>query len=274
MTTTVVKTAFIPATAGVSFIPSTEEEAIQAIPSLRGWFEADSGIEAANGFRWRDRLSTRKATVLNSAPPLVVTGSHGRPAIQTSYGSVKFTGTERGAMRPPSEYALIGTSAFTVYSVTRVPTVASGESATLGGYVWSSRGPAGNNTPGLNISGSTGDPVFRAGGAVMSNPGALDLRDGLWHLVRCTWTGSSITVAVDRNRQVTSASGATTAPDSTVANMLAPSFGCFINSATEGVTTPFYGQTSALLFFDAVPSSTERAAVEDYLAAKYGVTLV
>lgn len=275
--TTRIKTNITSSLSALSAFEATaEERAILAIPSLRGWFDAGEGIERESGFRWRDRISSRRATVLDTISPLVISGSNGRPALQMGYGSENFTGMERGALRTSSHYNLIGANGFTVISVTRVPTVASGESATLGGNVWSSRGPAAATTPGLNISGSTGRPTFRAGGATISNPGAFDARTGNWHVIRCMHnvSASSISIAIDRVRAVGSAAGAAVAPDSSIVNMLSPLIGCFLNSAGNAVATPFYGQMAAVLFFDAVLSAPQLAAVEGYLASKFGVTLV
>jgi hypothetical protein len=275
MTTTIIKSAQRSDLAAPSLVATEAEAAIFAISGLRGWWDASHGIQPGNGWRWRDRISARSAAVLEISSPLLVTASHGRPALQTGVGRPAFSGTNRGASRPQSEHALLGLDGCTVFSVTRVPTVASGESATLGGNVWSSRGAASASTPGLNISGSTGAPVFRAGGATISNPGGFDARDGAWHVMRCTWDrlAGVISTRIDRSRAVGSNTGASAALDPAVPNMQAPLFGAFLN--TSGVlSSPFYGQTSALMFFNAPLSDGNAATVENYLAARFGLTLV
>lgn len=258
-----------------SFTATASEQAIREIPSLTGWFEAGFGVEPSNGFRWRDRVSNRNAVLLNTVKPLVVTGSNGKPALQTSYGSASFTGTERGVLRTNSHFNLLSSTGFTVISVTRVPTIASGESATLGGNVWSSYGASANTTPGLNISGVTGKPTFRAGNAIITNPAAFDARTGNWHVIRCVYNGTTDTINlnIDRTRATGTASSATSAPDESIPNMLSPLLGGFLAS-TGVLSNPFYGQTAAIFFFDSVLDPTHIAAVEDYAASQFGVVLV
>lgn len=275
MTTTVIKTSHRSTLAAPSNIATTDEAAIFALPSLRGWWDASHGIQASNGWRWRDRISARSAAVLEISSPLLVTASHGRPALQTGYGRPEFTLTNRGASRPQSEFPLIGLDGFTVFSVTRVATVASGESASLGGNVWSSRGQGADTTPGLIISGSTGRPTFRAGGVIISNPDGFDARDGNWHVIRCTWNrlAGTISTRIDRSRAVGSNTGATAVLATAVPNMAAPVFGCSLTE-TNVISNPFYGQTSSLTFFDTPLNDPDSAIVENYLAARFGLTLV
>lgn len=272
MTIPRIKTPGVSSLALPTFSATIAEQAIA--DTLSAWWEADYGVDRSAGFRWRDRLQNLAATVLNRDAPPSVVASHGNPALQTGYGSPAFSGTNRGAVRAPSSAPLLGTSAFTVYSVTRVPTVASGESAIVGGNVWSSRGAAGNNTPGLNISGSTGDPVFRAGGVTTVNPGAADLRDGLWHLIRCELNGTAdtITVAIDGAAQVASVGGATGTLDASIPNMLAPIIGGYLNS-NGTFSTPFYGQISAVLISNRVHTAGERSVIQSYLGTKYGISI-
>jgi hypothetical protein len=252
------------------------EQGVADIASLADWYEADQMVYQ-NGPRLRSRISSRYAEVLNLVPPLQVTGSHGQKALRMGYGKADYAGTERGAMRPDSGHNLLSTTGFTVLTVQRVPTVASGESATLGGYVWSSRGPSGNATPGLNISGSTGRPTFRAGGAVITNPGGFDARDGQWHITRCVWDfgASQLRLNIDRGRASGTANGAATPPDASIPHMLAPLIGGFLQADDANTFgTPFYGDWAAMLPFTSVLTAGELAAAENYLAAKYGITLV
>lgn len=256
---------------------SEAEAAVAAIPSQRGWWEADSGYSSDLGGRWYDKRFGVGAYVYNALPP-VHEESGGLSRLRFGYSpGVAFAGTDRGALVPAIDHDLLSASGFTVVSVTRVPTVASGESATVGGNVWSSRGPSGNTLPGLNISGSTGRPVFRAGGAVMSNPSAVDLRDGTVHIIRCTYdaVAGTISINVDRGLISASSAGATTPPDTAQPGMLAPAIGASLSNADPpALSSPFYGQIYALLPFNAPLGAGGAAVVDGYLAAKYGVTLV
>jgi len=270
------QTAFASPLTLTNFTWTVSELGVVTIPALRAWWEADSGFAARNGGAWADRAGGVRADVLNLLPPVLEVAS-GLTRLRFGYdGAAGFSGVDRGAMRPRSDRALLAVSGFTVVSVQRVATVASGESATLGGYVWSSRGVSGSQTPGLNISGATGQPVFRAGGQSLENPG-FDLRDGAPHIVRCSYNAAAtqITVAVDRARASGTRSDAATAMDGTIPGMLAPLIGGFLNTDIPGVlSTPFYGQIYALLAFAAVLTAPQIVAVENYLAAKYNVTLV
>lgn len=276
MTVTRIKTSFATSADLPTYEATAAEKAILAIPSLTGWFEARHGISEKSGFRWRDRASTRAAAALQLQVPLIVTGTNGELCLQTGYGNAAFNTGDRGALRTSSHHELLSATGFTVFSVTRVPTVASGDSATLGGSVWSSRGPTGDTLPGLNISGSTGRPTFRSGGATIANPEGFDARTGNWHIMRCVHDVAAATIAVniDRTRAVGSNTGASTAPSGALANGLAPTIGALYNTTINGVATPFYGQTAAMLFFSGVLTAAQISTVEDYLSDEFGVTLV
>lgn len=265
--------------AGNANLPSlgltTDEQAIFNMASLTSWFDAESGLKPTGGFRWRDRKDGLVAAVLDKTRPLVVTGSHGKKALQMSYPT-GFSGVDRGALRLPATKNLLAASGFSVMVAVRVPTVASGESATLGGYVWASRGPTGNVTPKLIISGTTGQANFSAGGAIITNPG-FDLRSGNWHIIECVHDAAAdtITVRIDGARAAQTTGGATTALDTSIIGMLAPNIGIFQqndNSATRA--SPFYGQLSSLLTWNAALSSTDLLPARTYLAGRFGATLM
>jgi hypothetical protein len=244
---------------------STAEAANDAIPGLTGWWEAPSGIEPVNGWRWRGRHAREWLHPRDNTLPLVVTASHGRNAIQQGYGSAAFTSVDRGALRMPTRDYL-SADAFTVVNVFRLGL--SGETGgTLGGHLWASEGAATDATPRLIISGTTGKPVFRAGGRAITNPPG-DFRDGLWHIcvARFDRIAGTINVFVDRGASVSSNTGATTA---VAAGSRNPVIGRFVSASSS----PFYGQQSAVMTFSTALSTGDRNAVEAYLAGLYGVTL-
>lgn len=183
-------------------------------------------------------------------------------------------------MRPNSEHALINpTSGFTVISVIRCPLAGSGESAVSGGQVWGSIGPADGTTPGLRISESTGRPLLRAGGvSITANPPDIDLRDGAFHIIRCSLDVASMRLRINVDKGRASQVAVLTAPlpvvDPAVPNALAPILGLQLTSAGAG-TFPCYGQHASHLYFNSgALSLSELSAVENYLAARYGVVLV
>jgi hypothetical protein len=255
------------------FVMTDAEKAVLAIPGLTGWWEADHFVKAANGFRWGSRLGLEAAIPYTAQPPILVTGSHGRPALRTGYGGPKFETTNRGTMQTPSRLALLSEAGWTVINVYMVPTVASGVSSIVGGYLWSSMGPSTTTTPRLIISSTTGKTVLNGGGAAISNstPAPVDLRDGLWHVTVSTYDALNhrLKVATDRTRLVGSSAAANTAiPASANAPLL---LGQFKSTAPQ----PFYGERSAELTFSRELTTQEIAvAIDSYLALKYGVTLV
>ena len=257
------------------FAATPDEQEILNIDGLTSWLDAGGDVIQKNGFRIRDKISNNLFTVRYLTPPVLTAGTNSKPCLQMGYGDSDFDGTDRGAIRPQFDVDMIAPSGFTVFSVVRVPTVASGDSATLGGYVWSSRGASSSETPGLNISGSTGRPIFRSGGATVSNPDGFDARDGEWHIIRNYHDLSTDTIGtnIDRDRADGTATGATVPPDSSVAGMLSPLIGGFLN--TSGVlSSPYYGQIASILFFNRALTAGEIATVENYLSSEFGVTLV
>lgn len=254
---------------------SAGEIPVAAMASLAGWWEADAGFSSDLGGRWYDKRFANGAYTYAQLPP-VLEDISGVKRLRFGYASgVSFSGVDRGALMPSSDRDLLSATGFTVISVQRVALPA--ENTPVGGYVWSSRGPSGATLPGLNISGSTGDPVFRAGGVTISNASAVDLRDGNLHITRCTFDAAADTINVRADRGYINAtvSGATTNPDTSQPGMLTPSIGAMISNADPQVLqTPFYGQLAAILFFNTVLDSTNAAIAENYLAAKYGITLV
>src|SRR5690349_13865959 len=111
------------------------EKTILAMPSLTGWWEADYGLDRYSGFRLEAKNAPLRAQPFEALAPLVVTGSHGQPALQMSYGDSRFTSTDRGMMRLPSGVDYLGATGFTVVTACRLGT--SGETGGLGGgYIW------------------------------------------------------------------------------------------------------------------------------------------
>jgi hypothetical protein len=247
---------------------STAEAAIMALAPT-GWWEADSGIEQASGFRWTDRTALLRAAPRDTtAPVYVAAASHGKPALQQSYGRSSFTSTDRGALRLPTK-DYFSADGFTAISVVRVPTVASNEAgATVGGYPWACEGSATSSTPRVNISGSTGKPVCNGVGLTISNPTG-DMRDGAWHILSVVGdrVAGTLKVFVDKTRWTGTASGTGVAIP---AGSRSPVLGRFISASSA----PFYGQSSAHLLFASALSDVNRNAAEAYLAGKYGATLI
>lgn len=247
---------------------SDAELAILRMPSLTCWLEVDSGLDRAGGWRWQMRNRMAQAIAMRPADPFLLTMPDGKLAIQSGYGASDYTGADRGSVRLPSTPDLLGETGWSVVTVLRVPTVASGESATVGGNIWACQGPADTSTPRLNISGSTGKPILNGGGKNWSNPTG-DLRDGAWHVnVSSLDTASGLLRNwVDHNRWIASVTAATTP---TPAGRRVPDLHVFRNSNAA----PFYGQHRAFLTFNAQLSDADRLTVESYLAAKWGAALV
>ncbi|MDQ0475014.1 hypothetical protein [Labrys wisconsinensis] len=270
---------------------SDAENAIEAIPGLTAWFEATHGVHRRNGFRWRARNRNIWAQVHNLIPPPVRTAANGHPAIYTGYGAYSladpthaeiYATTERGGLRTDRAVKLLGATAFTTFSVVRVPKNNGSEpgipsGGTVGGVAWGAVGPASNNTPKLTLSSSTGRANFAAAGVLISNPvPALDLRDSAIHLHRCAYDGSAGTIALntDRGRSVGTQTGAAASLDLAYDGIQSPTIACLFNSVTGALSLPLYGQTQVFIVFSAILTADQIALVENYIAAKYSITLI
>lgn len=252
------------------FAMTDAELAVRSIPGLTGWWKAARFVKPVNGFRWASRLGLEPMIPYSALSPLMVTGSHGKPALRTGYGNPKFSGSDVGSLLSPTGLKLLSAAGWTVLCVYRAPTIASGEVTVQGGYLWAAMGPTGNVTPRLILSRTTGKTALTACGAAISNPPG-NVIDGLWHVTLSSHDAATnqLRVATDRTRYVSAITTATTpTPDSATAPLLLAQF-----KSTS--TQPFSGDLAEILIFNRkITTQEEAVAVDNYLAPEYGLSLV
>lgn len=251
--------------------------AILSIPGLTGWWESDR-IDTGKGLRWKSRVGSAELIPYRNLPPVVVTGAHGEPALQTGYGNALYSSTDRGAFCVGEGVPLLGATGWTVTMAFRsFSTAQSGEIE--GGYLFAARNQQGANpellaTPDntdtrLVIQSSDGRPMLRGGGT--SCQVAIDLvTASRWRIITAYFDDASnkLGLRVDGNtgtQEVTTA----TSPMPSHAGALSLLFGVFNSSAP----LPFYGQTSGIIAASRMLSGDEIDLVEARLATLYGVTL-
>jgi hypothetical protein len=229
----------------INAAPTASEQAVlNLLPAGALWLRARYGVRRNRGFQWEAFNRQVSVQAYDRNGPVTVSGpGPTRPALRTGAGDPLYTGTNRGAMRIPSASPALGVSGWTCWHLLRVPTVASGEVATPGGYVWRGQlGPADNSNPGFSISQSTGRPTLIGGGKSITDPRhagvSIDMRDGLWHLYQGLYDGVTdfLRLYVDNAYATGSSTAATTDPDTTTyPDILSPIIGVYAPAATPPV---------------------------------------
>lgn len=257
-----------------TFNPSLKS--ILGITGLTGLWEAED-IDVTNGFRWKPKWGAAELVPYRNQPPVVVTGSHGKPAVQMGYGDAGFTSVERGAICVGESVQLLGSAGFTVVMAIRAATSAEA-GGTAGGYVMAARNEQGANpettvTPDntdtrLVIQSSSGFPRAYAGGATVQAPVDV-ITAPAWFVAAFFFDDAGDTLGIRVNGGTTTASVAATGSIPAYDGARSGLFGVF-NAANA---LPFYGQISAIATANRSLPLSDLRAIEARFGAAYGATV-
>lgn len=249
---------------------------ILGITGMTGLWEAED-IDTTNGFRWKPKVGSAELTPYRNLPPLVVTGSHGKPAVQMGYGDANFASVERGALCVGESVALLGSAGFTMVMVIRAAS-SSESGGTVGGYVAAGRNAQGANpettatpddtNPRLVLQSGSGFPRVYGGGASVQAP--IDvISSPSWFVVSVYFDDATDTLGIRVNGSTTAASVPATGSMPSFDASRSGIFG--VLNASNAL--PFYGQISAIATANRSLSTADLRIIEARFGILYGVSV-
>lgn len=249
---------------------------LMAQVGLVGWWEAEN-IDTRHGFRWKPTFGNYELTPYRRYEPLVVTASHGGPAIQMGYGNSLYSSVERGAICAPESAELFGDGGFTVIMSFK-PSASADTGGTVGGYLFAARNEQGANpeltvTPDntdarLVVQSSDGRP--RLYGLNGTTNAVVDLTTTpAWRVITAKADNANDTVSIRVNGTAVTSSAAATGSMPSHAGSRSPLFGVF-NAASA---LPYYGQKSDIAIFDRPVDTAVLALFEARFASRRSITL-
>lgn len=255
---------------------SSTLKSIFAIQGLTGLWEAED-ISTVNGFRWKPKWGANELVPYRNLPPVVVTGSHGKPAIQTGFGNAAFASTDRGGVCVGESASSFGAGGCTLIMAFRCAS-ALDTGGVIGGYLCAGRNETGANpdltvTPDdtdfrLVVQSSTGRPRLRGGGATVE--AAVDLISvSAWHILTASFDDVTNVLALRVDGGGTTASVTASGSMPAHSGALAPLFGIFNHAAP----LPFYGAISGIATADRNLALADKQSIEARFGALYGVTI-
>lgn len=249
---------------------------ILGITGMTGLWEAED-IDTANGLRLKPKLGAVELTPYRNLDPVVVTGSHGKPAVQMGYGGPGFDQTERGALCVGEGVSLFGTPGFTLVMAMRAASAAESGGG-VGGYLAAARNEQGANPelmatpdssdPRLVIQSASGFPRVYGGDASVQAPVDV-INSPNWFVVAAYFDDATDTLGIRLNGGTTAATVTATGSMPAHDGSKSAIFGIF-NAANA---LPFYGQISAIATANRSLSIADLRIIEQRFGILYGIAV-
>lgn len=259
---------------------TAQERAVAAIASLTGWYEAEyqycRAIQLADpvsAFAWWPKKGKYPLRPLQNSRPPIVTGSHGKGAMQLGYASDGKTAATNGKLGTSISAPLMGVGVGTLMAVARTPS--SSESGNAPGGVFAGAyGPNGYDPPKMSIDGpaggNTGNAIVLGGGNYAADT-SQDYRNGTWHVWTMLLDGPAGTLKLRKDGAQVAQHPSITSPNPATPGIRSVVVGGGYDSAAVSAFNAFVGQISALMVFNTVLGSGDLATAEGYLKSAYGI---